>query len=68
MLNVARLIRFALMLIIGVTFGCGSGEDSSNGAATAKCADGTLSYSQNCSGTCSSHGGVASWYISGCGK
>jgi hypothetical protein len=30
--------------------------------ATAKCRDGSLSYSQNRSGTCSHHGGVAIWY------
>lgn len=29
---------------------------------TAKCRDGTYSYSQNRSGTCSHHGGVAIWY------
>jgi hypothetical protein len=29
--------------------------------ATARCADGTYSYSQNRSGTCSHHGGVSSW-------
>ena len=29
---------------------------------TALCADGTLSYSQHRSGTCSHHGGVAVWY------
>jgi hypothetical protein len=29
--------------------------------ATAKCADGTYSYSQHHSGTCSHHGGVAQW-------
>ena len=34
---------------------------SGNGA-TALCNDGTLSYSQHRSGTCSHHGGVAIWY------
>lgn len=29
--------------------------------ATARCADGTWSYSQHRRGTCSHHGGVASW-------
>jgi Protein of unknown function (DUF3761) len=29
--------------------------------ATARCRDGTYSYSQNHRGTCSRHGGVASW-------
>lgn len=31
-------------------------------AAMALCKDGTLSYSATHSGTCSSHGGVATWY------
>lgn len=30
--------------------------------ATARCNDGTCSYSQNRRGTCSHHGGVAEWY------
>ena len=30
--------------------------------ATAKCRDGTYSFSQNRSGTCSHHGGVLIWY------
>ncbi len=30
--------------------------------ATAKCADGTYSFSQSRRGTCSSHGGVSVWY------
>jgi hypothetical protein len=29
--------------------------------ATAKCRDGTYSYSRHASGTCSHHGGVATW-------
>jgi hypothetical protein len=29
--------------------------------ATAKCNDGTYSFSQHRSGTCSGHGGVAEW-------
>jgi hypothetical protein len=29
--------------------------------ATAKCRDGTYSYSEHASGTCSGHGGVAVW-------
>lgn len=35
-------------------------EDHSG--ATAKCRDGSLSYSQHRRGTCSHHGGVATWY------
>lgn len=30
--------------------------------ATARCNDGTYSYSQHRQGTCSHHGGVAEWY------
>lgn len=30
--------------------------------ATARCKDGTCSYSKNRRGTCSWHGGVAEWY------
>jgi hypothetical protein len=30
--------------------------------ATARCRDGTYSFSQNRRGTCSGHGGVAQWY------
>jgi hypothetical protein len=32
------------------------------GGATALCRDGSLSYSQHRQGTCSHHGGVATWY------
>ncbi len=35
------------------------GNDSSG--ASAKCRDGSYSYSQHASGTCSHHGGVARW-------
>jgi hypothetical protein len=34
----------------------------SRGGPTALCRDGTLSYSQHRSGTCSSHGGVSIWF------
>jgi Protein of unknown function (DUF3761) len=36
-------------------------DSSSPAGATAKCADGTYSFSQHRSGTCSHHGGVAEW-------
>jgi Protein of unknown function (DUF3761) len=36
-------------------------KDAPPKGATAKCRDGTFSYSQHHSGTCSGHGGVASW-------
>lgn len=32
------------------------------GGATAKCKDGTMSFSAHRAGTCSKHGGVAQWY------
>ena len=35
---------------------------SSGSGATARCRDGTLSYSAHRQGTCSGHGGVAEWY------
>jgi hypothetical protein len=34
---------------------------TSDGQATARCKDGTLSYSKHHSGTCSGHGGVSRW-------
>lgn len=37
-------------------------DDSGGGGATAKCNDGSLSYSAHRQGTCSHHGGVAIWY------
>lgn len=44
------------------TYGnCVASPSSSPNGATAKCRDGTYSYSQSRRGTCSSHGGVASW-------
>jgi len=36
--------------------------DGPPAGATAKCNDGTYSFSQHRSGTCSHHGGVAIWY------
>lgn len=37
-------------------------QPSTSSGATARCRDGTLSYSQHRQGTCSHHGGVAEWY------
>lgn len=37
-------------------------EISPGNGATARCVDGTYSYSANRRGTCSHHGGVAEWY------
>jgi len=40
---------------------CIPAPSSNPAGATAKCRDGTYSYSQSHSGTCSHHGGVAQW-------
>jgi len=40
---------------------CIHGPSSSPAGATARCVDGTYSYSQSASGTCSHHGGVGQW-------
>jgi Protein of unknown function (DUF3761) len=40
---------------------CVKRPGSSPIGATAKCRDGTYSYSQHAAGTCSHHGGVARW-------
>ncbi len=45
-------------------FNC-STTDPCVGAATAKCNDGTYSYSKSCRGTCSWHGGVSIWLSCG---
>ena len=37
-------------------------DDSIPAGASAQCRDGTYSFSQNRRGTCSHHGGVATWY------
>jgi hypothetical protein len=38
-----------------------STRDANSGTPTARCKDGTTSYSAHHSGTCSGHGGVAEW-------
>ncbi len=40
---------------------CVKRPSTSPKGATAKCRDGTYSYSEHASGTCSHHGGVARW-------
>jgi len=44
-----------------VTSGSSTSSSSSSSGATAQCNDGSYSYSQHRSGTCSRHGGVARW-------
>lgn len=48
-------LALAALLAVAPLSGCGKGEP------TARCADGTLSYSRHAQGTCSWHGGVAQW-------
>src|SRR5947208_9284651 len=60
------LRRFALVCavgacaLVGVVVATASVRAAPPGA-TARCNDGTYSYSQHRSGTCSHHGGVAQW-------
>ena len=42
--------------------GSQTGTSSAPNGATAKCKDGTYSFSKHHQGTCSHHGGVAEWY------
>jgi hypothetical protein len=46
---------------LNVSGHCVHSPSSSAVGATAKCRDGTYSYSEHASGTCSWHGGVAVW-------
>jgi hypothetical protein len=56
--------RFVLLMLVGAGF-VGLAQvavgDSAPPGATARCNDGTYSFSQTHSGTCSHHGGVAVW-------
>jgi hypothetical protein len=62
-LDGSKTVNFALTPV-PVNNSCGP-RQASCGAATAVCADGWLSCSQNRSGTCSSHGGVKCWICPG---
>jgi len=61
-------MKLAAKIIILLLSGCGGsdGRTTSTASPSALCNDGTNSFSQSCSGTCSSHGGVAQWF-NGCG-
>ncbi len=57
-----------LLLAVGLLFAPGAAPSAAirpsfapQAQAKAQCRDGTLSYSQHRSGTCSHHGGVAKW-------
>jgi len=56
--------RWYAMIAVALTFGLAVAISSASSAppgATARCKDGTYSYSQHRQGTCSYHGGVAAW-------
>lgn len=55
------LFPFVFLLLVSCS---GNSNESSHAAL---CNDGTYSDSTNCSGTCSSHGGVREWYVQ-CGS
>jgi hypothetical protein len=46
---------------LNVSHVCVKRPGSSAAGATARCRDGTYSYSRHASGTCSGHGGVRTW-------
>src|SRR6478672_8941102 len=55
-------VRFVLLLcLLALLLPVAAGASSPPPGATALCRDGTYSYSQHRSGTCSHHGGVAKW-------
>ncbi len=60
--------RWYAMIAVALTFGLAVAISSASSAppgATARCYDGTYSYSQHRQGTCSHHGGVAVWLNGG---
>ena len=59
------LVLFAALAANGVQ---GQEPSSVPNGATARCRDGTYSFSKHRSGTCSHHGGVATWLLPDSGK
>jgi hypothetical protein len=57
--RVTAAVAGGVLLVLG-TF-ASAGASSAPPGATAQCRDGTYSFSQHHSGTCSHHGGVAQW-------
>ena len=53
--NIVRVGILTLVIVVAVLRSTGCG-------ATAKCRDGSYSWSASNRGTCSSHGGVGEWY------
>src|SRR5436190_4850088 len=58
-----RFPRFVATVLAAVSFAVGLAPVDLS-AQTARCRDGSLSYSKTRSGTCSRHGGVAEWLSS----
>jgi hypothetical protein len=57
-----RIVRLVLLLCLLTSLvPAAAGASSSPPGATARCRDGTYSFSKHRSGTCSHHGGVAGW-------
>src|SRR5690348_3223019 len=55
-------VRFVLLLcLLAALLPVAAGASSPPPGATARCRDGTYSFSRHRSGTCSHHGGVATW-------
>jgi hypothetical protein len=54
-------MRLGLLIAVVLAVGVARAAAASPPGATALCRDGTYSYSQHHSGTCSHHGGVARW-------
>ena len=58
-----RFRRYLVTLLAAISFAVGLASADLS-AQTARCRDGSLSYSKSRSGTCSRHGGVAEWLSS----
>ena len=57
-----RVIRVVVLpCLLAALLPAGAGASSPPPGATARCRDGTFSFSKHRSGTCSHHGGVAAW-------
>jgi hypothetical protein len=54
------IVIIAAAIVVGLAEAFKSDAATLDGA-TALCSDGTFSFSSNCPGTCSHHGGVAQW-------
>lgn len=57
------LFLFGVILLFAGCGDSGSGASTNVDSPTALCVDGTYSYSQSRSGTCSHHGGVRTWLV-----